>query len=134
MRATEVYAAPPVARTLFSRCCLSSSVSMRASCTERTHALDQASCHRSLPQNTHLHPCSIRPLCCSRLVMSMFTFPLHRLPRNRRRRFRDPCRRLHTRKAPLRRDVRGLAPWPTCTSSQVMSPSMTSTTTRRSRR
>ena len=27
------------------------------------------------------------------------------------RRFRDPCRRLHTRKARLRGDVRGLAPW-----------------------
>ena len=67
------------------------------------------------------------------MVILRFTFQLLR-PLHNRRRSRDLCPCLQAWDAPLRQVIPRLALWPTCITAQVMSPSMTSTTTRRSRR
>ena len=83
-------------------------------------------------KKTHLHPCSIHFPCCTRSATLTCTSPRHLPAHLPLRHFRDQLRRHFSRKAQLRWEVCGLALWPTRTSSQVVSPRMTWTMTRKS--
>ena len=67
-------------------------------------------------KRTHLHPCSIHLPCCTRSATLACTCPRHLPAHHLLRHFRDQLRRHYSRKAQLRREVCGLALWPTRTS------------------
>ena len=103
------------------------------------HALAQAQqlkfvsvVSRVFGKKTHLHPCYIHFPCCTRSATLTCTSPLHLPAHLLLRHFRDQLRRHFSRKAQLRREVCSLALWSTRTSSQVVSPRMTWTMTRKS--